>query len=56
MVQIGMHSLVIKTEILKNNHISLDENCFYVDVEYILYPVPYISTVQFWIYMFICIG
>ena len=55
MVQIGMHSLVIKTEILKNNHISLDENCFYVDVEYILYPVPYISTVQFldlYVYMY----
>ena len=47
--------MVIKTEILKNNHISLDENCFYVDVEYILYPVPYISTVQFldlYVYMY----
>lgn len=55
LVQIGMHSLVIKTEILKDNHIYLDENCFYVDVEYILYPVPYINTVQFldlYVYMY----
>src|SRR5699024_9081268 len=55
LVQIGMHSLVIKTEILKDNHIYLDENCFYVDVEYILYPVPYVKTVQFldlYVYMY----
>ena len=53
--QLSMHSLVIKTEILKDNHIRLDEHCFYVDVEYILYPVPYVKTVQFldlYVYMY----
>lgn len=53
--QIGMHPLVIKTEILKNNKICLDEHCFYVDVEYILYPVPYVETVQYfdlYVYMY----
>lgn len=53
--QLSMHALVIKTEILKNNHIRLDEHCFYVDVEYILYPVPYVNTVQFldlYVYMY----
>ena len=53
--QLSIHSLVIKTEILKNNHIRLDEHCFYVDVEYILYPVPYVKTVQFldlYVYMY----
>ncbi len=53
--QLSMHSLVIKTEILKNNHIRLDEHCFYVDVEYILYPVPYVKTVQYldlYVYMY----
>ncbi len=47
--------MVIKTEILKNNHIRLDEHCFYVDVEYILYPVPYVKTVEFldlYVYMY----
>ena len=54
-VQVSMHSLVIKTEILNDNHIHLDEHCFYVDVEYILYPVPYVKTVQFldlYVYMY----
>lgn len=53
--QIGMHPLVIKTEILKTNKIHLDEHCFYVDVEYILYPVPYVETVQYFdlfVYMY----
>lgn len=53
--QIGMHPLVIKTSILKENHIRLDEHCFYVDVEYILYPVPYVKTVQYldlFVYMY----
>ena len=53
--QLSMHSLVIKTEILKKNHIRLDEHCFYVDVEYILYPVPYVKNVEFldlYVYMY----
>lgn len=53
--QIGMHPLVIKTEILKSNQIRLDEHCFYVDVEYILFPVPYVKTVQYFdlfVYMY----
>lgn len=53
--QIGMHPLVIKTSILKENQIRLDEHCFYVDVEYILYPVPYVKTVQYldlFVYMY----
>lgn len=54
-IQIPMHALVIKTSILKNHHIRLDEHCFYVDVEYILYPIPYVSTVTFfnlYVYMY----
>lgn len=53
--QIGMHALVIRTDILKENQIRLDEHCFYVDVEYILYPVPYVETVQYldmFVYMY----
>ena len=53
--QIGMHPLVIKTEILKKNAMHVDEHCFYVDVEYILYPVPYVNTVEFldyYVYMY----
>ena len=54
-IQIPMHALVIRTSILKDHHIRLDEHCFYVDVEYILYPIPYVSTVTFfnlYVYMY----
>lgn len=44
---IRMHSLVIRTDILKNNHIRLGEKCFYVDVEYITFPVPYVNRITF---------
>lgn len=46
-VQLPMHALFIRTEILKKNGIRLDEKCFYVDVEYILFPVPYVSLVRY---------
>lgn len=54
-VQFPMHSLVIKTDILKQHGIRLDEHCFYVDVEYILFPVPYVQTVEYFdvfVYMY----
>ena len=44
---IKMHSLTIKTDILKEHNIKIDEHCFYVDTEYILYPIPYVETVVF---------
>lgn len=53
--EIPMHALCIRTAILKNNNIRLDEHCFYVDVEYILYPIPYVESVQYYdlaIYMY----
>ena len=42
-----MHALTIKTEILKNNHITIDEHCFYTDVEYDLYPLPYVKKLLY---------
>lgn len=53
--RISMHALIIKTSILKENHIRLDEHCFYVDVEYILYPIPYVNSVIYFdifVYMY----
>lgn len=50
-----MHALTIKSSILKENEIRMDENSFYVDVEYVLFPVPYIRTVTYFplfIYMY----
>lgn len=42
-----MHCVTFRTEILKAHGITLDENRFYVDQEYILYPVPFLQTVSF---------
>lgn len=52
---LAMHALVIKTSILKENNIRLDEHCFYVDVEYVLYPIPFVETVRYldlYVYMY----
>ena len=42
-----MHAMTYRTSILQNMGIRLDENCFYVDTEYIIYPIPFIKTVLF---------
>lgn len=54
-VRISMHALAIKTEVLRRNRVCLDEHSFYVDVEYILYPIPYINSVIYYnifVYMY----
>lgn len=53
--EIPMHALVIRTAILQDHHIRLDEHCFYVDNEYITFPVPYVEKVQYYdltVYMY----
>ena len=42
-----MHAICIKTEILQENNIQIDENCFYVDLEYNVFPMPYIKTISY---------
>ena len=42
-----MYAMTYRTSILQNMGIRLDENCFYVDTEYIIYPIPFIKTVLF---------
>ncbi len=41
--RIEMHKVAFRTEILRANNITLDENMFYVDVEYTCYPIPYVK-------------
>lgn len=42
-----MHSIIFRTQILKDNNIRLDEHCYYVDMEYNLFAIPYIKKVYF---------
>lgn len=44
---ISMHSHVFKTEILKKMPKKLDEHSFYVDMEYVLYPLPFIKSFRY---------
>lgn len=48
---IKMHAMTIRTELLKcmirEYSLTIDENCYYVDAEYILYPIPFVETVAF---------
>lgn len=45
---IKMHSITIRTELLQKNNIVMDENSYYVDYEYITYPIPYVKTIAFY--------
>lgn len=52
---IKMHAFTIKTEILKTMKQRIDEHCFYVDCEYITYPIPLVESVYYYpefIYMY----
>lgn len=52
---IKMHNMTIRTSILKENGIHIDEHCFYVDTEFISYPIPYVKTISFlrdFVYMY----
>lgn|GEM_PF-23644 len=46
-VYFTLASSLIKTEVLRQMNMPLQEHTFYVDVEYILFPVPYLHTVMF---------
>lgn len=43
----ALATMSIKTEILRKANFKLDEKRFYVDMEYILFPIPYIDTVLY---------
>lgn len=45
-LQYNMHGTTFKTELLKKMR-KISEHCFYVDQEYIIYPIKYVETVIF---------
>lgn len=42
-----LHAITYKTELLKQNKLRFREKCFYEDSEYILYPIKYVSSVEY---------
>ena len=46
--RIVFHAVYFKTKLLQENNIKITENCFYVDAEYVLYPIPYVDTITYY--------
>ena len=42
---VRMHSITYRTLMLREGGVKIDEHSFYVDMEYNMFPVPYIETV-----------
>ena len=40
-----IHTVIYRTSLLKEHGITLDEHCFYVDAEFMLYPIPFVETI-----------
>jgi len=40
-----MHAITYLTEILRKIPDKIDEHCYYVDMEYITFPIPFLNTV-----------
>ncbi|NYS49180.1 glycosyltransferase family 2 protein [Streptococcus danieliae] len=49
-----MHATTFKTSILKKNNIRIDEKMFYVDMEYISFPIPYLESAVYLDYPVYC--
>ena len=47
-IYFALASSCFKTELFTKNNITLQENTFYVDVEYILLPIPFVQSVSFY--------
>ena len=44
---VTIHSMTVRTDVLQKNEIRVDEHCFYEDQEFILYPIPYCTSITF---------
>ena len=41
------HSVIYRTAFLQEHKIRLQEKCFYVDTEFMLYPIPHVQTLTY---------
>ena len=44
-LRLAMHSITYRTQLLKDSNYKIDENCFYVDVEYSIYYLLNITNI-----------
>lgn len=43
----AMHTITYRTRILKDNNIRLSEKCFYVDIQFNIFPMQYVKTAYY---------
>lgn len=48
------HAVIYRTKMLQDNKIHLDEHCFYVDSEFMLFTIPFIHTITYVPYPLYC--
>ena len=46
-VFIDMHAMTIRTDLIRKANMPIDEHTFYVDMEFVAFPIPYVETVAF---------
>ena len=52
---VKMHSMTIRTDLVRKTGMRIDENCYYVDVEFVMYPIPEVKSIVFldeFVYMY----
>lgn len=42
-----MHAITYKTDVLRDNNIVISEKSFYVDMEYVVFPMGYVETLTY---------
>lgn len=47
-----MHHMTVRTDLLKDNNVSIIENCFYTDGEFVFYVIAYMKTFRCLDYIF----
>ena len=45
-IKLAMHAMTFRNDIIKKVGPVIDENCFYVDLEYTLFPIKYLKTIS----------
>jgi len=51
---IRYHAVIFKTDILQDNKILLDEHCFYVDTEYLVYSMAHVNNIIYFDFNIYC--
>ena len=53
--RVVLHTLTVKTKLLRNNNVHITENCFYVDVEFVVWAAYVSHTITYldlYLYMY----